>query len=90
MFQKISQAFQYLFGFIKSVFSEDGQGSYSRCAGGFVVVAVVSWVSYVVWKTKVIPDLQGPAFFLASGNAVSYGTNKLPDILSAIRGNKTP
>ena len=68
---------------IKECFSDGGQISYSRCASGVIVLACVSWVSYIVFRTRLIPDLQGVALFLSTGVGVHYGSNKLPDILSA-------
>jgi hypothetical protein len=77
-----------LFQFIKSVFSEEGEGSYSRCSAGCIVMGTLVWVSYVVWKNHSIPDLTGPATFLTSGTACTYGVNKASDIIGAIKGQK--
>jgi len=72
--------------FVKSVFSDGGEGSFSRCGAGAVIFATLSWVGYVVFKTKTIPDLGGPSMFMASGVAVCYGTNRAADIISAFKG----
>jgi hypothetical protein len=74
--------------FVKQVFSENGQGSYSRSASGIIVASVIAWVSYVVFRSHTIPDLTGPAAFLTTGVGVHYGTNKAPDILTAILNRK--
>jgi hypothetical protein len=76
-----------LFPFLKSVFSEDGQGSYSRVASGIIVFSTIFWVTYLVIKHAVMPDLTGPAAFLSTGVGVHYGTNKMSDIVSAFKGN---
>jgi hypothetical protein len=76
--------------FLREVFSESGEGSYSRCAAGAIVVATITWVSYVVFRTKAIPDLTGPLSFMSSGVAVHYGTNKAADIIAAFKGQTPP
>lgn len=74
------------FAFIKSVFSDAGVGSSSRVLSGSVVFATLGWISYVVLKTKTIPDLGGPSMFMATGVGVCYGTNRASDIISAFKG----
>ncbi len=78
--------FESLCAFVKSVFSDAGQGSSSRVLSGAVVFATLGWVSYVVFKTKTIPDLGGPSMFMASGVGICYGTNKAADMISAFKG----
>ena len=79
-----------MFAFLKSVFSEDGQGSYSRFVGGIIVVATVVWITFLVIKNKVMPDLTGPTAFLTIGSGSHYITNKASDIVSAFKGNQQP
>lgn len=74
--------------FLREVFSDGGEGSFSRCGAAFVAVSVVAWVTYILLKTKAMPDLYGPAMFLTSGIGVLYGTNKVPDIVSAFKGKQ--
>jgi hypothetical protein len=77
--------------FLRSVFSEsDGTGSWSRLGSLFLTVAIIGWVTHVVLKTHAIPDLGGPAGFLAAGNGSLYGTNQLKSIVSAITGKAAP
>jgi hypothetical protein len=78
------------FSFIRSVFSEGGEGSYSRVAAGAIVVATIVWVSHVVWHTHAMPDLTGPAAFLTVGSGTHYGLNKAPDIIAAFKGQINP
>ncbi len=78
--------FESFLAFIKSVFSDAGQGSSSRVLSGAVVFATLGWVSYVVLKTKTIPDLGGPSMFMASAVGVLYGTNKASEVVAAFRG----
>ena len=76
-----------VFPWLKSVFSEDdGLGSYSRCASGFIVASVCSWVLFLVVKNHAMPDLTGPSAFLTTGVGIHYGTNKASEILSALKG----
>lgn len=80
-----------MFAFLKSVFSEDGQGSYSRFMGGMIVIATLVWLTFLVIKTKVMPDLSGPTAFISISSGTHYLTNKASDIASAIRGtNNNP
>lgn len=72
--------------FLKSVFSEDGQGSYSRFASGAIVFSTLGWITYLVIKHGALPDLSGPALFIGAGSAV-YGVNKAEAIVGALKGN---
>jgi hypothetical protein len=72
---------QKLLAFIKSTFSEpDGTGSASRVLGGAVVATTLIWVSYIVLRTQVLPDLTSAALFVGSGFS-GYGMNKLSGAL---------
>jgi hypothetical protein len=75
--------------FVKEVFSDNGVGSFSRCGAGFLLFSVITWITYLVFKTKTMPDLGGPAMFLTGGIGVLYGTNRASQIISAWRGNST-
>jgi uncharacterized protein involved in response to NO len=66
-----------IIAFIKSVLSErDGTGSASRVVGAVIVLAVISWVTYLVITTKALPDLTSASLFVAAGFS-GYGVNKL-------------
>lgn len=77
---------QAFLAFIKSVFSDGGQGSFSRCGAGAVVAATLGWITYLVIKTKALPDLGGPSMFMATGVGICYGTNKASEIVSSFKG----
>lgn len=77
------------FGFVRSVFSEDGQGSYSRCAAGAIVIATIAWITHVVWKTGALPELTGPAAFVTTCAGSHYLINKGADLISAVKGTNT-
>lgn len=70
-----------VFSFIKSVFSEDGQGSYSRLFSGIIVLCTLAWITSVVIKSHALPDLTGPSAFIASGVGIHYGVNKFNDVV---------
>jgi hypothetical protein len=78
-----------LWSFVKSIFSEDGQGSFSRMAQGFIVLMTCGWVTHVVWKTHAIPDLGGVSVFIGTGALGHYGLNKAESIVGAFRGKNT-
>lgn len=77
-----------LVAFFKEVFSEDGRGSFSRVIQGFIVLMTCSWVTYVVLRTRAIPDLSGCALFIGTG-AIHYGVGKMAGIVDAFKGKST-
>jgi hypothetical protein len=74
--------------FLKSVLSEDGQGSYSRTASLIIVISTVAWITFLVVKNHAMPDMAGPASFLTTGVGIHYGTNKASDIIASWKGTK--
>lgn len=75
------------FKFTREVFSEDGQGSFSRVTQGVIVAAVLGWITYLVHKNGAMPDLGGPSVFIGTAGAAHYGLNKATDIITALKGN---
>lgn len=61
--------------FVKSVFSEPGGGgSWSRVSCAIQLAAVIVWVSYLVVKNHVLPDLGSATIFCTAaylGNKAS-------------------
>jgi len=53
------------------VFSDGGVPSFSRVATGLIVVVALGWITYIVYQTRVIPDVGG-VVLLAS---TLYGVN---------------
>ena len=78
-----------MFKFLREVFSDDGQGSFSRVSEGVIVLAVVSWVSFVVWKNHAIPDLTGPTMFLSTSATALYGIGKIAGAFQAAKNGIT-
>lgn len=64
--------------FWKSVFCEpNGAGSWARVSSAITLVAVIVWVSYLVWKTQTLPPLSEAAVFVSG----SYGLNKITGMI---------
>jgi len=62
--------------FVTDLFCEsDGKWSLSRFTSAAMVAATIVWVSAIVVKTHVLPDLTAPAIF-AGGAATHYGIGK--------------
>lgn len=80
--------FQQLAGvyrFFKEALSEpSGTGSFSRISAGLIVVSVVTWISFLVFKNHAMPDLAGPSLFLSTGAGATYGVNKTVTALSGV------
>jgi hypothetical protein len=77
---------QSFLAFVKSVFSEGGEGSYSRVAGGVLIGFTCGWITYLVIKNHAMPDLTGPAWFVTAASGGLYGLNKGADFISAFKG----
>lgn len=60
---------------LKAVFSESGEGSFSRAISFVLVVFACGWVTSIVYHDHKLPD---PSELLALGGFVSlfYGINK--------------
>lgn len=82
---------------VMEMFTEDnGKLSLSRVTSGLMVLSTIVWVTYLVFKTTVLPELTGPAVF-ASGGAAHYGLAKWfgkkdgdPVIPGALSANSAP
>ncbi len=51
-----------------------------------LTAAVIGWVTYLVIKTHVLPDLTGPAYLLGGSGAMNVA-HKAEDILAKFKGN---
>ena len=71
--------------FLHEALTEDGKGSCSRLMSFTMVMSAIVWVTYLIIRTKALPDLGGPTMW-ASGGALHYGVNKASEIVGAIRG----
>ena len=55
-----------------------------------IVMFTCAWVTYVVIRSGVIPDLTGPTAFLTVGAGGHYLANNVPDIIAAFKGGTPP
>jgi hypothetical protein len=71
-----------LFAYLKSTFSEaDGTGSVTRLLAGSGVLSAIVWVSFIVFKTHVLPDLSGASLWLGASFS-GYGINKFTGMMN--------
>lgn len=63
---------------------EDGTPSYSRTGSLLLLLGVLGWVTHIVLKTHVIPDLTGVSYFFVGGTTALYGVNKGTTTLKAV------
>jgi threonine/homoserine efflux transporter RhtA len=70
--------------YLKQLFSESGEASFSRIGSAIALVAACVWVTYIVWRTRALPGLEGPTFFIAG----LYGLGKAGETVQRILGNK--
>jgi len=78
--------------FWRTVFSEEsGSPSFSRVATAFVTVVVTGLLVYIVISTKQFPEvatMAGITAFAGSLYATNRATDKLADVIAALRGIK--
>jgi hypothetical protein len=67
---------------LRETLSEDGVGSYSRVSGFMVICASLVWVSFLIVRNHVIPDLNGVATFVTAGNS-AYAANQVKRVVAA-------
>lgn len=86
-----------VFAFIKAALSEEptvagqeGTPSFSRIAASFIIAFVLTWVTYLVFKTHAMPDLAGPTLFMTGGAGATYGANRVTTAVSDAIANKPP
>jgi len=72
--------------YIREALSENDKGSYSRLSGLIAVVSSVGWVTYVVIKTKALPDFGGVTVFITGANA-AYAANQAKHVVSVMKGS---
>ncbi len=70
--------------FLKQLFSESGEASFSRTGSFLALLLACGWVSYIVWKTHALPSLQGLTLFIGT----LYGLGKTGETVQRIAGKK--
>lgn len=72
--------------FLRQLFSESREASFSR-VGAFVALAFAcAWVSYIVRRTGSLPSLEGLTFFIAT----LYGLGKAGETVERVLGPQGP
>ena len=70
--------------FLKQLFSESGEASFSRVGSFLALLFTCAWVSYLVWKTRALPGLEGLTFFIGT----LYGLGKAGETVQRVAGNR--
>ncbi len=71
--------------FLKQLFSESGEASFSRVASCIALLCSCSWISYIVWRTRALPGLEGIAMFISS----FYGLGKAGETVQRVLVKKS-
>lgn len=72
------------FQYLKDLFSESSTASFGRVGAGIALIASIGWVSWVVFKTNVVPDLGGVSLFIGT----LYGLSKAGSVAQAFSGEQ--
>lgn len=70
--------------FLKQLFSESGEASFSRTGSFAALVAGCAWVSAIVWTTRTLPNLSGLTIFIST----LYGLGKAGETVQRVVGKK--
>ncbi len=70
--------------YLRQLFSESGEASFSRVGSFLALVCSCSWVTYIVWRTRSLPALDGPTVFIAG----LYGLGKAGETVQRVLGGK--
>ncbi|MBZ5516454.1 MAG: hypothetical protein LAN62_16705 [Acidobacteriia bacterium] len=70
--------------FLRQLFSEGGEASFSRVGTLIALACACAWVSRIVWKTGALPALEGLTVFIAS----LYGLGKAGETVQRVLGKK--
>lgn len=65
--------------YLKTALSGSDEASWGRLGATSVLVMTYFWVTYLVIKNGVLPDMAGPSTFIASGVVACYGVNKVAE-----------
>ncbi len=70
--------------FLKQLFSESGEASFSR-TGSFLALGISCvWVTYIVWTTRALPNLEGLTLFIGT----LYGLGKTGETVQRVAGKR--
>ncbi len=70
--------------YIRQLFSESGEASFGRTGSFLGLVLGSGWISFLVWTTHHLPDLQGLTIFIST----LYGLSKTGETVQRVMGKK--
>ncbi len=70
--------------FLQHLFSESGETSFSRVGSFLALIFSLGWLSYIVWKTRTVPSVEGLTIFICS----LYGLGKAGETIQRVLGGK--
>ncbi len=70
--------------FLQHLFSDSSAASFSRAGAAVALAFACLWISYIVWRTGALPNLESLTLFIAS----LYGLGKAGETVQRIMGNK--
>jgi hypothetical protein len=68
--------------FLRQVFSESGEASFSRLSSFLALGAACTWVTKIVWTTHELPHLEGLVLFVST----LYGLGKAGETVQRVAG----
>ena len=70
--------------YVKQLFSEGGEASFGRTGSFLGLILAGGGVSFLVWTTHHLPDLQGLTVFIST----LYGLSKTGETVQRVMGKK--
>jgi len=70
--------------YFRTLFSESGEASFGRTGSFLGLVMGSGWISFLVWTTHHLPDLQGLTIFIST----LYGLSKTGETVQRVIGKK--
>jgi len=70
--------------FLQQLFSESGAASFGRVGSFLALGFSCVWVTYIVWRTRALPGLDGLTFFIGT----LYGLGKAGETVQRMTRDK--
>jgi hypothetical protein len=70
--------------YLKQLFSESGEASFSRVGSFLALICSLAWLSYIVWETHAVPSVEGLTIFISS----LYALGKAGETIQRVLGGK--
>jgi len=71
--------------YLRQLFSESGEASFSRLGSSLALCFACGWVTYIVWRTRALPGLEGLTLFIGT----LYGLGKAGETIQrAVKGKQ--